>query len=208
MKMKKLQEINLLVEEAINLLDFKDTNCWKDILTTLARKCAEINEEDFDYYSRKILYYNSRLRDGQVETPETKQEEVKEQTKTPSSKYYPLFQYLHDEFNIILLETDCQEIERLLNSQPREWWMDLKEGDKFIFDNKADRIDLTFDGTLELYKGSLFLKSEERGSTAFRLDYCSPYTDPAQSFRSKLTPEMQVEFDKIVSSLTPNTPQP
>lgn len=191
--MKKLQEIDLLVEEALKELQSADVKIEvRKILNKLARKCAEINEEDFDYYSRKILYYNSRLRDGQVE--EVEQEEVKEQTKPPSSKYYPLFKYFLDEHNVMLLETDCQEIERLLNSQPREWWMDLKKGDKFVFENNKVK---EFNGFVEL-GDHIWLGSIEKSGISYRADYCSPYTDPAQSFREKLTPEMQVEFDKLM----------
>ena len=81
------------------------------------------------------------------------------------------------------------------DTQPREWWMDLQKGDKFIFDNKATRSEETFDGTLKLWKGNLYLNTEE--DTTLRLEYCSPYTDPTQTFRDKLSPELQQEFDKL-----------
>lgn len=199
----------------------------------------EINKEDWcssgGMLGNAIKDYNSRLRDGQVETPEPKQEEVKEQTKNPSSKYYPLFKYFLDEYLVMLHETDCQEIEKLLNSQPalqplpsadklgyeiynkssliddlehciflaeyiiskygtqpREWWMDLKKGDKFMCDNGVDHDEKTF-------RGVIYLAAEQ--PEICDLSKCSPYTDPTQSFRSKLTPEMQVEFDKVVETI-------
>lgn len=106
----------------------------------------------------------------------------------PSSKYYPLWKYMRDEHGVTLLETDCQEIERLLPQQlqplpeqmpewfqswfddksvaeaiyddckeewgtpPREWWQDLKKGDKFVDENDKVRI----------YDGILFLSAEKQ----------------------------------------------
>lgn len=208
MKMKKLQEIDRLVEEALNLLDFKDTNCWRDILTSFARKCAEINQEDWVSIAEGKFIdvnteYNSRLRDGQVETPEQKQEEK------------PALQPLPEEVPEWFMHTSSKGIRTSIWNQlryyygttPREWWHRLKKGDKFVFNNGAIREVKTFNGIIDKSSIKVYLGNEE-SEVRFVIDYCSPYTDPTQSFRSKLTPEMQVEFDKLVSSLTPNTPQP
>jgi len=77
--MKKLEEINRLVDEAFESLENAQTcESEKQILRLFARKCAEINMEDFCLIRKytvgdNIEAYNSRLRDGQVE--EVKQEE-------------------------------------------------------------------------------------------------------------------------------------
>lgn len=203
--MKKIQEINRLVEEALKELQSADVKIEvRKILTTLARKCAEINEEDFDYYSRKILYYNSRLRDGQVETPEQKQEEKPALQPLPEALPDFMLHYNRSELSSLQL---WEKIRQHFGTQPREWWMDLKKGDKFVFNNGAIREVKTFNGIIDKSSIKVYLGNEE-SEVRFVIDYCSPYTDPAQSFRSKLTPEMQVEFDKVVSSLTTNTPQP
>lgn len=192
MKMKKLQEIDRLVEEALKELQSADVKIEvRKILNKLARKCAEINSEDLlaDCYGM-INVYNARLREGQVE--EVKQEE--------KPALQPLPEEMPDWFNTFNgAYLKYNEIRQHFGTPPREWWMDLKKGDKFLWNN-GEYLEL------KVFDGEIYLKDKEEH--IFYVSKCSPYTDPAQSFRSKLTPEMQVEFDKVVSSLTPNTPQP
>lgn len=189
--MKKLQEIDRLVEEAfIELGIVTRTAKDKYALTKLARKCAEINIEDFcsiHNYSvgGNIDTYNSRLRDGKVE--EVKQEE--------KPALQPLPEEMPDWFNTFNgAYLKYNEIRQHFGTQPREWWQDLKKGDKFMCDNES-----------WVFNEMALCTDDERG---FYLSECSPYTNPTQSFREKLTPEMQVEFDKVVSSLTHNTKKP
>lgn len=192
--MKKLQEINRLVEEAITRLEIVKPQT-KEILTSLARKCAEINKEDYhDCYNtpgNTINNYNARLDYGQVE-------EVKKEEK-------PALQPLPEEVPEWFMPTGrdyrvdtWKKVIQHFGTPPREWWMDLKKGDKFVYNDGVD-------GEVRTFRGIIYLAVEK--DIICNLSNCSPYTDPAQSFRSKLTPEMQVEFDKVIETIT-NTPQP
>jgi hypothetical protein len=77
----------------------------------------------------------------------------------------------------------------LFGTQPSEWWMGLKKGDKF----------LDYNGISRLYNGFVFLGTDRSGTHEARL--CSPYTEPTKSFRDKLSPELQEEFDKEIAPL-------
>lgn len=196
--MKKLEEINRLVEEAYQSLENAQTcESEKQILRLFARKCAEINEEDFDYYSRKILYYNSRLRDGQVETPETKQEEKPALQPLPSDAPDSLYELLRDDETSAIDVWEWFKVN--FGTQPREWWHNLKKGDKFLHDDGMEGEIRTYDGHYVCINGFFFIYSTEEGEgVRFSVGNCAPYTDPTQSFRDKLSPEMQVEFDKLM----------
>lgn len=64
-------------------------------------------------------------------------------------------------------------------TKPREWWMGLKKGDKFMDCN----------GIVRLYNGFVFLGTDRSGTHEVRL--CSPYTEPTtlEQFMATLTPE-------------------
>lgn len=186
--MKKLQEIDRLVEEAIKELRSADVKIEvRKILNKLARKCAEINQEDWVSIAEGKFIdvnteYNSRLRDGQVE-------------EMPEQK--PALQPLPEEVPEWFMHTSSKGIRTSIwnqlryyyGTQPREWWRDLKEGDKFLWNN-GEYLEL------KVFDGEIYLKDKEEH--IFYVSKCSPYTDPAQSFRDKLSPEMQVEFDKLM----------
>lgn len=69
--------------------------------------------------------------------------------------------------------------------KPREWWMGLEKGDKF----------LDYNGISRLYNGFVFLGTDRSGTHEARL--CSPYTEPTtlEQFMQSLTPE-QIELAK------------
>ena len=227
--MKKLEEIDHLVEEVMTeLLEAPLASTQKRILTSLARKCAEINVEDWDSCTRTWIYdtiktYNARLREGQVEEVHPAIQHINAEDKLSAetvgainklaevaynTPMKPALQPLPEEMPLairMLIGSEAIALDvwkwviQHFGTPPREWWRDLKKGDKFVYDNGVD-------GKVRTFRGIIYLAAKE--PEICDLSRCSPYTDPAQSFRSKLTPEMQVEFDKIVSSLTPNTPQP
>ena len=240
--MNKLKQIEALVEEAIEkiekagLKDFR--NFRKQILTDLAKRSAQIDEEDWEDSSHAwigdtIKEYNTRLRcevkedlhpaiqhvnaEGELSTETVKAinklAEVAFNTPInpalqPLPKKMPewFVTYFNNRGNDAA--TCWSHMVSYFGTQPREWWQNLKKGDKFVYDNGVDFDVRTFNGKYYCVYGNYILFSIEEGDIGFNVSSCSPYTDPAQSFRSKLTPEMQVEFDKVVSSLTPNTPQP
>lgn len=189
--MKKLQEIDRLVEEALNLLDFKDTNCWRDILTSFARKCAEINQEDWVSIAEGKFIdvnteYNSRVRDGQVETPEQKQEEKPALQPLPEALPDFMLHYNRSELSSLQL---WEKIRQHFGTQPRDWWHDLKKGDKFIRNGLPHPIE--FDA----------VRLRGVDEEYYHVDSCSPYTSPTDTFRSKLSPELQEEFDKLMKEV-------
>ena len=73
----------------------------------------------------------------------------------------------------------------LFGTQPSEWWMGLKKGDKFLDCNGISR----------MYNGVVFLGTDRSGTHEARL--CSPYTEPTtlEQFMQSLTPE-QLELAK------------
>lgn len=218
--MEKIQEIERLVEEAMaELLEAPLASTQKRILTTLARKCALINVHDLSIDCNQSVHkYNSSLRDGQVE-------EVKQEPKPalqPLPEALPDFMLYQNRGNLSSLQLwekirqhfgtqqlnlqplpekapvwfmdsflrqhaleEWNKIRQHFGTQPLEWLLNLKKGDKFLYAEK------------NIYEFSE-LKILAKGGDYICADYCSPYTDPTQSFRSKLTPEMQVEFDKLM----------
>ena len=98
--------------------------------------------------------------------------------------------------DVITLRKKYEEL--LKNQPPREWWMDLEKGDKFMYGNGVDGEIRTFNGHYSCIEDNYFLYSMEEGdSIGIGVGNCSPYTDPTQSFRDKLSPELQQEFDKL-----------
>ncbi len=91
--------------------------------------------------------------------------------------------------NIYALRMDARTFYDLLRqhfgTKPREWWMGLKKGDKFLDCNGISR----------MYNGVVFLGTDRSGTHEARI--CSPYTEPTtlEQFMQSLTPE-QLELAK------------
>jgi len=215
--MNKLKQIEALVEEVFIQLGIVTRNAKeKKILVDFGRKCAEIDEEDWEESSHAwigdtIKEYNTRLRGDEKEelhpaiqhvnvegelTPEI----VKAINKLAEVAYntpikpalQPLPEKMPDDFlgEFTMSSSFRQKIYDYViqhfGTQPREWWMDLKKGDKFMNHLKQT---VVFNDFLLEYENNGFAKSCAKN--------CSPYTDPTQSFRDKLSPELQQEFDKL-----------
>lgn len=206
--MNKLKQIEVLVEESheklrmVGGINPDQRPYCMEILTDLAKRSAKIDRGDFQD-SWGVEEYNSRLRG-----------EVKCTCKNPLEyancdkkcvRYYeevgqeqPALQPLPDNAPEWLQESLTEVynnrmdmrlfysiLKRHFGTQPREWWMDLKKGDKITDDT----------GNIRTFTGTVFL--ETGASVICDVTKCSPYTDPTQSFRDKLSPELQHEFDKL-----------
>jgi len=75
-----------------------------------------------------------------------------------------------------------------LNPPKREWWMDLKEGDKFIGS----------DGRVCTFNGNHIVESSNNGN--YYLNRCTPYIEPSihDKVKEKLGNELYEEFMKEV----------
>lgn len=81
---------------------------------------------------------------------------------------------------------------------PAEWWHGLRNGDKF---KDGEGCVWTYNGKYSCIHGNYFLYTIEEGEIGINVDYCSPYTSPTDTFRSKLTPELQEEFDEVIETI-------
>jgi len=115
-------------------------------------------------------------------------------TKASRNGLQPLPEEMPDEIMVLIgnsfIASDVWKwVKGNFGTQPSEWWMGLKKGDKFL---NTERNTVVFDGHISI------------GDESFRLypiDRCSPYTEPSKSFRDKLSPELQEEFDKEIAPL-------
>lgn len=82
----------------------------------------------------------------------------------------------------------CKDIaEKIImkyGTPPSAWWMNLKEGDKFLLENEDGFEEKTF-------RGGIYLTAEN--SPICNVSYCQPYTPPSplQQFMDSLTPEQK-----------------
>ncbi len=197
--MNKLKQIEALVEEAFIKLGIvtRNTN-EKKILIDFGRKCAEIDEEDWEDSSRTwigdtIKTYNSRLLGD--EKKEVKQEQpalqpLPEQMPEWFASYFngrgndAVSCYIHCKYTF--------------GTQPREWWMDLKKGDKFMYGDGIDGEIRTFNGHYSCIEDNYFLYSMEEGdSIGIGVGNCTPYTDPEAEFIATLTPEQLAMYKHV-----------
>jgi len=222
--MNKLKQIEALVEEVFIQLGIVTRNAKeKKILVDFGRKCAEIDEEDWEESSHAwigdtIKEYNTRLRGDEKE--EVKQEETmadkfREYLKTTPReqlqkdwdevlstyndrpiKREPALQPLPDEVpewfitpwkstlgDITMRVEEWHKILDHFGTQPREWWMDLKKGDKFMYGKNAYELDAILLRTVNDY--------------TYNIDNCSPYTDPEAQLRKTLNPEQIKLLDEM-----------
>lgn len=84
--------------------------------------------------------------------------------------------------------------------KPREWWKELKNGDKFMFHGFIK----TFNGKYAHIEGNYYLYSNETNTIGLAVEHCSPYIEPTP-FRDKLSPELQQEFDELINQLNNDT---
>lgn len=243
--MNKLKQIEALVEEAFIKLGIvtRNTN-EKKILIDFGRKCAEIDEEDWEDSSRTwigdtIKTYNSRLLGD--EKKEVKQEQpalqplpeeipklllndldpyrfwdesencfnyhfsdikklynlFRKHFGTPSNNLQPLPEQMPEWFasyfngrgnDAVSCYIHCKYT---FGTQPREWWKDLKKGDKFMYLKNTYELD------------AILLRSEEDYS--FYIEDCSPYTDPEAQLRKTLNPEQIKLLDEMKANTKANT---
>ncbi len=197
--MNKLKQIEALVEEAFIKLGIvtRNTN-EKKILIDFGRKCAEIDEEDWEDSSRTwigdtIKTYNSRLLGD--EKKEVKQEQpalqpLPEQMPEWFASYFngrgndAVSCYIHCKYTF--------------GTPTREWWKDLKKGDKFIYDytpfNYKEIREFSELLYVEESKNYLIIDSKD---VFFRIQFCSPYTDPEAELRKTLNPDQIKLLDEM-----------
>lgn len=74
-----------------------------------------------------------------------------------------------------------------LNPPKREWWMDLKEGDKFIGS----------DGRVCTFNGNHIVESSNNGN--YYLNRCTPYIEPSihDKFMASLSDEQKKMYEEI-----------
>lgn len=77
-----------------------------------------------------------------------------------------------------------------LNPPKREWWMDLKEGDKFIGS----------DGRVCTFNGNHIVESSNNGN--YYLNRCTPYIEPSihDKFMASLSDEQKKMYEEIKES--------
>lgn len=159
--MSKLKQIEALVEEAHEKLRMvgginpdQQPYCM-EILTDLAKRSAEIGDVD-----------QPALQPLPEQMPEWVNSaifEVRRGKITPTAFYMVL----------------CQHF----GTQPREWWMDLKTGDKFMYGKNAYEFDAILLRTVNDY--------------TYNIDNCSPYTDPEAQLRKTLNPDQIKLLDEM-----------
>lgn len=64
------------------------------------------------------------------------------------------------------------------NEKPREWWMDLQKGDKFMYGKE-----------IRVFLGYIAIVDEHHRN--FNVNDCSPYTDPEEELIKTFTPEQK-----------------
>jgi hypothetical protein len=212
--MNKLKQIEALVEEVFIQLGIVTRNAKeKKILVDFGRKCAEIDEEDWEESSHAwigdtIKEYNTRLRGDEKEelhpaiqhvnvegelTPEI----VKAINKLAEVAYntpikpalQPLPEKMPDDFlgEFTMSSSFRQKIYDYViqhfGTPPRAWWMDLKKGNKFMYGKNAYELDAILLRTVNDY--------------TYNIDNCSPYTDPEAQLRKTLNPEQIKLLDEM-----------
>ena len=89
-------------------------------------------------------------------------------------------------------------------TQPREWWMDLQKGDKFMYGDGIDGEIRTFNGHYSCIEDNYFLYSMEEGdSIGIGVGNCTPYTDPEAQLRKTLNPDQIKLLDEMKANTTP-----
>jgi len=128
-------------------------------------------------------------------------EQASENGLKPLPEEMPAF--VHDLFTDLLhnrLQPSAfyESIRKTYGTPPAEWWHGLRNGDKF---KDGEGCVWTYNGEYSCIHGNYFLYTIEEKEIGLNADYCSPYTDPTDTFRSKLTPELQAEFDKVMKEV-------
>lgn len=92
------------------------------------------------------------------------------------------------------LQRENEELKEHFGTQPREWWMELKKWDKFLFRNQVK----TFNGIIEKSFGNVYLGNEE-STSKLDIDYCQPYTEPSpiDKLKDSLTPQQRELIKQI-----------
>lgn len=83
-----------------------------------------------------------------------------------------------------------QDIVRHYGTHPREWWMDLKPGDKFTYK----------DGRLFTFNGKHFIgHGITMSEITMPVTMCRPYTEPTleEKFIASLSPEQKEAYKKL-----------
>jgi hypothetical protein len=216
--MNKLKQIKALVEEAIEKLRMvgginpdQRPYCMK-ILTDLAKKSAEIG--DVDQPALQPLPSVDEL-ENELATLWGKDiamivrgvaKYLHTKYGTPSNNLQPLPEKMPEWFasyfngrgnDAVSCYIHCKYT---FGTQPREWWMDLKKGDKFIWVSpitKQEHI-IKWNGALyynEIDGWSLGELLEEK--VAYFVKDCSPYTDPEAELRKTLNPDQIKLLDEM-----------
>lgn len=158
-----------------------------------------------------IKYYNSTCKDHQVLQPLPKDkpdwfewsldtskydlwDELVKTYGTPTKKELVSVLELHNDIRnkYGLNPTISQVVKHFhdtysLNPPKREWWMDLKEGDKFIGS----------DGRVCTFNGNHIVESSNNGN--YYLNRCTPYIEPSihDKFMASLSDEQKKMYEEM-----------
>ena len=222
--MNKLKQIEALVEEAIEKLRMvgginpdQRPYCMK-ILTDLAKKSAEIGDvdqpalqplpeeipklllNDLDPY--RFWHESENCFNYHFSDIKKLYNLFRKHFGTPSNNLQPLPEKMPEWFMDQFLQQSALEnwnkVRQHFGTQPREWWMDLKKGDKFIYDytpfNYKEIREFSELLYVEESKNYLIIDSKD---VFFRIQFCSPCTDPEAEFIATLTLEQLAMYKHV-----------
>ena len=169
--MNKLKQIEALVEEAIEKL----------------RMVGGINPDQRPYCMKILTDLAKKSAEiGDVDQPALQ----------PLPEKMP--EWFMDQFLQQSALENWNKVRQHFGTQPREWWMDLKKGDKFIYDytpfNYKEIREFSELLYVEESKNYLIIDSKD---VFFRIQFCSPCTDPEAEFIATLTLEQLAMYKHV-----------